>query len=99
MPRWPSLSGVAQNEAEAKRHIAAVMTEVGKRLGNTPAVARESYVSPAVVEQYLSGTTIADFRPRDLRVLSARETTLNTEEKALLELLRSARNGRVRKAA
>jgi DNA topoisomerase I len=91
--------GVARNEAEAKRHITAVMAEVGKRLGNTPAVARESYVSPAVVEQYLSGMTIADFRPRDLRVLSARETTLNPEEKALVKLLRSARNGGVRKAA
>src|SRR6185436_23019 len=50
-------------EADAQRKVAAVMRRVGERLGNTPAVARTSYVSPAVVEQYLDGTTIDDFRP------------------------------------
>ena len=47
--------GVAETETEAKRVVAAVMRTVGERLGNTPAVARSSYVSPAVVEQYLDG--------------------------------------------
>jgi DNA topoisomerase IB len=28
----------------------------------TPAVARNSYVSPAVIDQYLDATTIGDFR-------------------------------------
>ena len=31
------------------------MRVVGEKLGNTPAVARTSYVSPAVIEQYLEG--------------------------------------------
>ena len=48
----------AESPAEAKRAVAAVMRTVGERLGNTPAVARSSYVSPAVVEQYLDGRTI-----------------------------------------
>src|SRR6478672_3524810 len=46
--------GPPESEAEAKRRIARVMRTVGERLGNTPAVARSSYVSPAVVEQYRS---------------------------------------------
>ena len=79
--------------------IAAVMRTVGERLGNTPAVARASYVSPAVVEQYLDGRTIDDFRPRHLRVVRARETGLNPEEQALVSLLRSWRIRRARKAA
>lgn len=54
----------AETEAEAKRAVAAVMRRVAERLGNTPAVARASYVSPAVIEQYLDGRTIDDFRPR-----------------------------------
>ena len=58
--------GVPETETEAKRIVAAVMRTVGERLGNTPAVARSSYVSPAVVEQYLDGRTIDDFRPRHL---------------------------------
>jgi len=33
--------------------------EVAEELGNTPAVARSSYVDPRVVEGYESGLTIA----------------------------------------
>jgi DNA topoisomerase I len=89
----------AESETEAKRTVAAVMRTVGERLGNTPAVARVSYVSPAVVEQYLDGRTIDDFRPRHLRVVRARETGLNPEEQGLVSLLRSWRIRRARKAA
>jgi len=91
--------GVAETETAAKRAVAAVMRTVGERLGNTPAVARASYVSPAVVEQYFDGRTIEDFRPRHLRVVSARDTGLDLEEQALLGLLRSWRIRRSRKAA
>src|SRR5919204_355061 len=65
--------GIAETETEAKRVVASVMRTVGERLGNTPAVARSSYVSPAVVEQYLDGRTIDDFRPRHLRIVGARD--------------------------
>ena len=91
--------GLSDTEAEAKRAVANVMRAVGERLGNTPAVARASYVSPAVVEQYLDGRTIEDFRPRHLRVVKARDIGLDPEENALLSLLRSWRIKRARKAA
>src|SRR5437773_2404355 len=91
--------GVAETEAEAKRNVAAVMRTVGERLGNTAAVARASYVSPAVVEQYLDGRTIDDFRPRHLRVVRARNSEHDPEEQALLTLLRSWRIRRAREAA
>ena len=84
---------------EAKRRIAAVMRTVGRQLGNTPAVARSSYVSPAVIEQYLDGRTIDDFRPRKLRVVGARATGLDPEERATLSLLRSWRIRDARAAA
>jgi DNA topoisomerase I len=88
-----------ESAADAKRRIAAVMRTVGEKLGNTPAVARSSYVSPAVVEQYLDGRTIEDFRPRHLRVVHARETALDPEELATLSLLRSWRIRSARAAA
>jgi len=91
--------GPVETEREAKRAVAAVMRTVGERLGNTPAVARASYVSPALVDQYLDGRTIDDFRPRHLRVVRARETGLDLEEQALLSLLRSWRIRSARKAA
>jgi DNA topoisomerase I len=89
----------AETETTSRRTVAAVMRKVGERLGNTPAVARASYVSPAVVEQYLDGRTIDDFRPRHLRVVGARDLELDTEEQALLSLLRSWRIRRAREAA
>ena len=91
--------GLPESEAEQKRAVAAVMRKVAARLGNTPAVTRASYVSPAVVEQYLEGRTIDDFRPRHLRVVGARDIGLDQEEQALLSLLRSWRIRRARAAA
>jgi DNA topoisomerase I len=91
--------GTAESETEAKRSLAAVMRRVGEQLGNTPAVARSSYVSPAVIEQYLDGTTIEDFRPRHSRVVNARDVGRDLEEQALLSLLRSWRIKQGRAAA
>jgi DNA topoisomerase I len=91
--------GPAESEAQAKRVIPAVMRKVGHELGNTPAVARSSYVSPAVIDQYLDGRTIEDFRPRHLRVVRARDTALDPEEQALLSLLRSWKIRQARAAA
>jgi len=70
-----------------KGAVTAVMRVVAERLGNTPTVCRQSYVAPAVVDAYLEGRTLADFRPRHLRMVGARQTGLEPEEAALLELL------------
>jgi DNA topoisomerase-1 len=91
--------GTVDTETEAKKVVAGVMRAVGEKLGNTPAVARSSYVSPAVVEQYLDGRTLDDFRPRHLRIVGARDKSLDREEHALVSLLRSWRIRRARLAA
>ena len=91
--------GIPETATAAKRSVTAVMRRVAEHLGNTPAVTRASYVSPAVVDQYLDGRTLEDFRPRHLRVVRARDTGLDPEEQALLSLLRSARIRRARAAA
>jgi DNA topoisomerase-1 len=91
--------GPPGSEREAKRVIPAVMRRVANELGNTPAVARSSYVSPAVIDQYLDGRTIDDFRPRHLRVVRASDVDLDSEEQAVLSLLRSWKIRRSRAAA
>jgi DNA topoisomerase I len=63
----------------ARRAVAAVMRDVADDLGNTPAVARKSYVDPRVVDAFLRGDTIE--LPRGGRERAA--------EKALLRLLAS----------
>jgi DNA topoisomerase-1 len=90
--------GFPETATEEKRSVAAVMKRVASELGNTPAVARASYVSPAVVDQYLEGRTLEDFRPRHLRVIGARDSGLDAEEQALLTLLRSWRIRQARAA-
>lgn len=54
----------AVSERVAKRVAASVMKEVSAELGNTPAVARGSYVDPRVVTGYQQGLTIAAAVPR-----------------------------------
>lgn len=88
-----------ETATEQKKCVAAVMRQVGEKLGNTAAVARSSYVSPAVVEQYLEGVTLEDFRPRHLRIVAARDIGLDQEERAVLALLRSWRQKQVHRAA
>jgi DNA topoisomerase-1 len=91
--------GFPETKTDEKRAISNVMQRVAQQLGNTPAVCRASYVSPAVIDQYLEGRTIVDFRPRHLRVVGAREVGLDPEEQALLSLLRSWRIRQARAAA
>jgi DNA topoisomerase IB len=46
-------------KASRKRAVAAAMREVASYLGNTPAIARNSYVDPRVVDLYEDGVTIS----------------------------------------
>ena len=43
-----------------KRAVNRAVKEVAGYLGNTPAVARSSYIDPRVIDRYLEGKTIAD---------------------------------------
>jgi DNA topoisomerase IB len=51
--------GAAESPAGRKRAIARVVQEVADYLGNTPAVARASYIDPRVIARYEEGVTIA----------------------------------------
>jgi DNA topoisomerase-1 len=50
------LCGECGSETEAKRNIVRVVENVAKRLGNTKAVCRKSYIHPAVFETYSDGS-------------------------------------------
>jgi DNA topoisomerase-1 len=77
--------GPPESEAEAKRVLAATMRKVGEELGNTATVARESYVSPAVVEAFREGRMLADHRTER----RARPRQLSADERALARMLRT----------
>jgi DNA topoisomerase IB len=90
-PAWQEVWR-AESDSARKRAIARVVQEVAGYLGNTPAVARSSYIDPRVIESYQRGATIA----RTLGDLGASSqfgelATEGRPEAAVLPLLRDAR--------
>jgi DNA topoisomerase IB len=84
-----AVSTRARSRTGRRRAVSRVMTEVARYLGNTPAVARASYVDPRVVEAYEKGRTIA----RALTELGAEAdfgqlATHGGVERAVISLLR-----------
>ncbi|QKW33565.1 DNA topoisomerase IB [Actinomadura sp. NAK00032] len=74
-----------------RRAIVRVVKEVAAYLGNTPAVARASYIDPRIIERYEAGETVAPVLGR--LGVEASEGELATQgpvEQAVLDLLRSA---------
>jgi DNA topoisomerase IB len=61
------------------------MKEVASFLGNTPTLARSSYVDPRVVDAYEQGRTIARATRRTYDSLDERQVAL---ERATLRLIR-----------
>ena len=45
-----------EDERTSRRHVVEAMRSTSEHLGNTPAVARGSYVHPAVIDAYLDGS-------------------------------------------
>jgi DNA topoisomerase IB len=76
-----------ETKASRKRAVAAAMREVAEYLGNTPALARSSYVDPRVVDAYEEGRTIAHAVRRRAATPAERQTIL---ERAVLRLLKDA---------
>jgi DNA topoisomerase-1 len=69
--------GPQPTEAKRKKAVSHAMKEVAEMLGNTPTVARASYVDPRVIELYHEGK-VADVAPDD---------THEEAEEEVLELL------------
>jgi DNA topoisomerase-1 len=76
---------------EARRTVVSAVRATAERLGNTPAIARESYVHPAVLKAYLGagGVPAAFASPR--RAIAPLAPPTPAEEAALLRLLRAKR--------
>jgi DNA topoisomerase I len=73
------------SKASKKRAVAGAMKEVAAFLGNTPTLARSSYVDPRVVDAYNRGKTIERATRRRYDTTDERQAAL---ERATLKLLR-----------
>ena len=73
-------------KASRKRAIKAAVDEVAGYLGNTPTIAKNSYIDPRVLDRYESGSTV-DVDPSRYRTPERRQAAI---EKAVLALLADA---------
>jgi DNA topoisomerase-1 len=63
-----------ETQSDRKQRVVAVIKDVAKRLGNTPAICRKCYVHPAIVDAYLEAGRLAPARaPRSREGLEAEE--------------------------
>ncbi len=85
--------GASEDEKQAKSNVARAVKRVAEHLGNTPTVCRTSYIHPTVLDAYLKGRTLEEFRPRKLRRVTRRQPEYDVEELALLKLFRARKNG------
>ncbi|MCA1631331.1 MAG: DNA topoisomerase IB [Acidobacteria bacterium] len=85
--------GVADDERQAKRNIVKAVKRVAEYLGNTPGVCRGSYIHPLVLQSYLRGVTLEEFRPRRERRIGRQQPEYLPEERALLKMLKAQSNG------
>ncbi|WP_183093538.1 DNA topoisomerase IB [Nocardioides stalactiti] len=76
--------GPEASRTARKRAVAATMREVAEYLGNTPTLARSSYVDPRVVDAYEEGNTIRTAVRRTYDGPDQRQAAL---ERAVLRLL------------
>jgi len=91
-----AVSGHAESDSARKRAVARAVAEVAGYLGNTPAVARGSYIDPRVIDRYEHGRTIA----RVLGDLGASSefgelATQGRAEAAVLRILEQPESGAV----
>jgi DNA topoisomerase IB len=78
--------GAPESRAGAERAIRAAVKRVAERLGNTPAVARSSYIDPKLLDRFRDGATIPLPRAADeKRVDAKRRARIEREVLALLE--------------
>ncbi|HEX2064884.1 MAG TPA: hypothetical protein VHE80_10740, partial [Acidimicrobiales bacterium] len=81
----------AKSPTARKRAVTRAMKEVAHYLGNTPAVARSSYVDPRIVDRYHAGQTIAThFQRLGEEIGVGQPSTQGAIEEAVLDLLDDA---------
>ncbi|MFI6514863.1 DNA topoisomerase IB [Spirillospora sp. NPDC050679] len=80
-----------ESETARKRAVSRVVQEVASYLGNTPAVARASYIDPRIIELYEEGVTIAPaLTELGVDTEDGGLATQGPVEEAVLKLLRNA---------
>ena len=76
-----SAAGEFETKKQAKANIKNAIEAVAKVLGNTPAICRQCYIHPAILETYLKGDSIDGLK---------QETAIELAQSAVLRLLQGS---------
>jgi DNA topoisomerase-1 len=82
---------VPETRRGKRRFITAAVRETARRLGNTPAVCRASYIAPVVIADFEKGRTLPATVPSVDRLVERR--SLHRAERALVALLKKEAAG------
>jgi DNA topoisomerase I len=92
----------ADTAKEAKAAVVEAVSKVAKRLGNTPAVCRKSYIFPAVIEEFIANGALERIE-REAEIIAFIERVSSRDEgrhvKTLLEKSVRAAKAKRKKAA
>ncbi len=88
--------GLGDSKRSNEKNVREAIKRVAERLGNTPDIAKSSYIHPRVIEAYLDGRTLSHFRALIDTELDAGDLT-GPEERAVMKMLRSRIGKRARR--
>ncbi|WP_445620741.1 DNA topoisomerase IB [Kushneria sp. Sum13] len=80
--------GIGDDDDISQQYIREAVERVASRLGNTPSIARASYIDPRVIENYLDGRLLRHFLEQIEEALDQDDLT-GPEERAILKLLQT----------
>lgn len=86
--------GPGDNDKTSQSNVRQAVERVAKTLGNTPSIAKASYIDPRVVESYLDGRTLEHFRKLVETELAKEDELTGPDERAILKLLQSRLDAR-----
>lgn len=78
----------SESERERKRTVTACVRKVARKLGNTPAIARSSYIDPRVIQTFMDGEDLRKVRQTVETIQSQKgDDYLSPDERCVLKML------------
>lgn len=74
------------SERERKKAVTACVKKVAHRLGNTPAIARSSYIDPRIIQTFMDTDNLSTMR-RTITAMKTQGHSLSPDEQCVLGLL------------
>lgn len=84
---------VERNDVDRNKALVAAVKGAAETLGNTPAVCRQSYIHPDVIDSFLSAEFDAQYAEAVKQARSKRPNELRLHEAATLQFLLAVREG------